>query len=304
MDDNTPYLRFTGILDPDGSFERGFGWTTQRIRKPQEPNTPLVVELVDDRGEPIHRVGVHAEVRDREGELDLPAHRIVAYLPYAEGARGVRLLLGDREVHHEELAAEPPSVSLRVLEVGEERVRVEWDAKHDRSVRFNVFLTDDRPTTYTLATGLEERMLDLEVAALPTGGLCRVSVLATDGLRSAVVTSEPFELPFLVTTAVIVEPRDGETLSPIQPLSLSGSAQEANRTRSPRSAVWSLDGVEVAWGEWNAVVATPEVGEHVLTLTVGTSGKHAAETSVRIVIGEPTEDEAEWSRGASELDGL
>jgi hypothetical protein len=296
------HLRFTGILHDDGRFEPGVGWTTTRIRFPAEPNSRHVVESLDEMGAVLDSAAAHITAIDDPAVAGHLAGDLVAYLPFTEAARSVRLRRGEQIVHENELALRPPILGQPEVDVTESRLVVRWRAEHDRPLVYNVFIADRRSRTFAIATGVVETGLELDASTLPGEGECRVAVLATDGLRSAHEVSEPFELPRRPSRLTIISPAEDETLPPDSPLTLLARGQDpSGEDLSERSVIWTVNERDVGSGRWMQAVEALEPGEHVITVNCDADGDRVS-ASVTLRVRQRTDDEQVWARIAAEID--
>ncbi|MBG6237101.1 hypothetical protein IWX78_000044 [Mycetocola sp. CAN_C7] len=297
----TTFLRFTGLIHDDGSFEPGVGWTTTRIRTPLEPNSQHIVEVIDEGDQVLEATAATITVSDDPAAAGRLVARLVAYLPLPDSGHTVRLRHGDEIVHTVDLAPRSPFIGQPELEFREDQILIRWDADHDRALSFNVFISGRRPSTYTLASGLTATELRVDVETLPVDGECTVAVLATDGLRSAHAVSAPLELPHRPPRLTILAPSEGQEISPDSPITLLGTGSfPSGEDLSERSATWSVDEVVVGRGSWIQVSEPLEPGEH--TVTVSSDSHGGVSASVAIRVRERSDDEQSWARIAAELD--
>jgi hypothetical protein len=296
------YLRYTGILHDDGSFEPGVGWTTTRIRFPAEPNSRHVVEALDESGAVLDSAAATITAIDDPALAGHLAGELVVYLPFAEAARSVRLRRGDEILHETDLALRAPILGQPEADVTESRLVVRWSVEHDRPLVHNIFIADGRARTFAIATGVVETGLEFDASTLPGEGECRVAVLATDGLRSAHEISEPFELPRRPSRLTIMSPAQDQAFPPDSPLTLLACGQDPSGDDLPeRSVTWTVDEREVGRGRWILAVDALEPGEHRITVTSDANDQRVIE-SVAIRIRERTEEEESWARIAVAMD--
>lgn len=131
---------------------------------------------------------------DGDGRLAL----VSRVLPLLPGVREVRLVHGTAVLAHLLVSPHPPTVQLEtpVLEGGHLRLAWTADDPDDEALLFTVqFSPDDGVTWQTLTVNLPEPVLAVAAGSLAGGAAVRFRVLATDGVHSAVATSEPFALP-------------------------------------------------------------------------------------------------------------
>jgi hypothetical protein len=299
---DTSYLRFTGTIRNDGTFVPGTGWTTTRIRSPLEPNSRYVVDVLDAEGTALESTVATLTVSDDPFAVERLAARVIAYVPFSEESRSVRLRHGDDVVHAAELARRAPVIEQPTVEVNDREVHIRWSAEHDRSLVFHVFVASGSAQTFTIATSLEASEVTIETELLPVEGDCTFAVLATDGLRSNHAVSERVELPFRPPRVTILSPTDGSEVPPDTSVTLLAHGElVSGDTLSERSVTWTIDDQPVGRGQWMLATDALPPGEHVVAVT---SDTHHGEVraSVTIRVRERTEDEEEWARIAATID--
>lgn len=304
------FVRFTGTLWESDEFTPGVGWETVRIARRPRADTegPYRLRLVDEADAVLVEVPVERRTDGcRRRETDgMDRERIVAYLPLPPAGRAIDLVRGDRILHRAELAPERPTVAIVDLVVdGEGQVRVRWEASHDRPLSFNVLFVDGRGRAIPVAAGVREPQLALATTELPGGPGCTLAVLATDGLRSGMARSDPFDLPERPPRVVIVSPADDGVLPPDQPLSLIGFALDpAGRGLPDERLVWMVDGHPIAEGQ--RLVATDPMapGGHEIALIYRGDGDVTARAVARVAVAERSPEHDEWQRVSAALVGF
>jgi hypothetical protein len=127
---------------------------------------------------------------------------------------------------------------------------------------------------------------DIDFDQLPGGESCKVAVVATDGVNTAIAETESFKVPIKPCISMILSPVEGDQFAPDKPLLLRGQGFDMeNNTAETEALFWtsSIDG-ELGKG---MLVEVPRlsIGSHSITLTAGT-GTRAGKATIPIqVIG-------------------
>lgn len=291
LEDRDPSLiRFSGTLTETMDFALSWGWETRRVLdNPGRGDGRYRLDVLAASGDALSSFSPRVDFR-REG--DLAVANVVAYVPLPPGAVEIvfmRVEPSERLLARAPLAAQPPRVAITTQEVGERSVRLAWAADHEQPLRYTVmYLRDDGPPL-TLAFAVEDQRITVPLADLPGSPAGRLAVLASDGLRSAVVESEPFAVPETPPTVVVMQPREDAGHPPDNPLSLLGMAHDPGGFELPdEGLVWSVDGREVGRGSRVAASAALEPGLHEVELRYAGSDS-VARLAVRVA--ERTEDD-------------
>jgi hypothetical protein len=284
MSDRRRFVRVCGRLWENMQFEPEPGWETETVHRRPTPDEAYQLVLRDGQGRVLVSVSPGFERQGcRAAAESMRYDRLLGYVPMHPDAATLELGRDDRVIYRATLASAPPTVRISGLEMSaDETVRVVWEAEHDRPLTFEVAFVDGRGRAFPVARRLEHTSLDVDTAPFPGGGGCRVGILATDGLRSAHVLSEPFAVPPKPPSLGIIRPADGETIEPDQPMTLSGYALDAGGEALPIEAYrWLVDGQEVARAARLALGPALAPGEHRVTLVL--DGYDATvEASVRV----------------------
>jgi hypothetical protein len=159
--------------------------------------------------------------------------------------------------------------------------RIAWTVDGDpQPVEYLIdYSHDDGSTWFPIGHRTTAFETSVDVDVMPGGDRCRVSVTATNGMRSRTVISEPFHVQRKPCSALIQQPIDGTTVSSGLLLKGNGWWLEESRVEI-ESLVWrsDVDG-DLGKGSMLDVRLTP--GRHCLTLSAG-SGKRRGTKSVHI----------------------
>lgn len=292
------YLRFVGKLWENGEFEPGIGWETTRIARNARSTPGYQLQLLDAAGDPLVDAGVELRAGacgGRRGQ-GMASHPVAGYLPLHPAGRTVVFRREATALHTVRLAAAPPRIAVGRVDLGGAgRVHLGWTVEHESPLWFNVVLVDGEGRAIPVARGLTEPRLVLPTADLPGGAGCSLAVLATDGLRSAMARSEPFDLPRQPARLVILAPADGDTIAADQPFSLLGRAHDlAGRPLPDDRLVWLVDGEVVARGRRLVPAGPLAPGDHRVELALASDDGEAPRATVRLRVPERSPAQDSW----------
>jgi hypothetical protein len=299
MSDGTPapgrFIRFVGWLREDGVFRLDVGWETPRITEPPRPSGDHRLELLDGQGQVLVSVAPQVASDDCQplgGRMK--SLRVLGYLPWSPGGATVRLRQDDRVLDARPLAPAPPEVAWEAARVADGALHLRWRARHSAPLTYAVGLVQGRRGVQVLdRSSASEASIPLE--GIPLQGECQAVVLATDGLRSATASSDPFVLPAKAPVVTILRPRAEEVFSEIEGVPLLGQAMAPDGRSLPEEGLrWAVDGVPVTQGRRVGWVDGLGAGSHAVELSL--DGEPAATQRVAIAVRARTPEEAEWVR--------
>jgi hypothetical protein len=305
------FLRFFGRLWESGEFEADWGWESTRLARRSLADPDHQLELVDANGAVVATGTVELRVSrcGHEEVQGVERARVVGQVALHPDARAVLLRRGDRVLHRAEIGTRAPGLGAVEVSVSADgQVHVRWRAEHDRPVVFNLVFVDGRHRRLPVARNLSAQEFRFDTAALPGGLGCSIAVLATDGLRSSLVRSAPFDLPEKPPRVVMLAPAEGDTLSPDQPFTLLGLAQDlAGQAVPDEHLVWFVDGVGVARGRRCSVAGPLAPGAHRIELACWQDGRAVATQACSVSVAERSPEQARWlemSRGLAATGAL
>jgi hypothetical protein len=286
----TRYLTITGTLLDETTLRLTHGFTLDEPPGPPPPGgerSPdvLIVENLDAEGRVLGR-GLVPTVPLCAYRTALPAPRLAAgAVAVPEDTYALRFVFHDREVHHFAVPRATPEVRLAWRPDGEQagaRV-IRWEASHPEraELAFVVLYSNDERSWIPLCLPQPETETAVDFDEMPGGEECRIRVLASDGLHTAVADSEAFSVRRKGPQPLILFPDDGAELPAGVPVTLWGQAmspEDPGRDSSELRWTSSLDG-ELGTGP--TVDAALSVGDHTLTLTVN-GGVHYAFVTVTV----------------------
>lgn len=283
------YIRFDGRLREDLQFERRLGWETPVIvRRAPEGDGEFAIDLRDDQGDVLVSVPVEADFDSgcNDEAHEMRTARIVGHIPLHADAHELVLHRKGRAIHREAVAPEPPTIDITTVEQRDNgRIKLEWSAKHPTGARLQyrvLFVSSDGKQRRGFPVVMESRRTSavVDTRSLPGGRACQLTVLATDGLRSAVAVSKPFKVAEPDATVVVQAPIDRATVSSAQPVTACGRAYDAGGAALPLDGLtWRLDGDLVSEGECLIALHDLEPGTHRIELSwLNGGGKAIAES--------------------------
>jgi len=163
-----------------------------------ERQSPVVLRAKRGDGETLHEfpvlVNLYSEMSraaDREGLVD-------AAIAISPETRALELVVGEKVADALSVGGAPPAVRgvQRVTAQGKDLVialALDEDLPHGHT--FSVQVSVDHGRTWqTVGVGLKEPIFTIDRAQFREGEELQVRVLATNGLSSSIVTSEPFRV--------------------------------------------------------------------------------------------------------------
>ncbi|MCA9571860.1 MAG: hypothetical protein KC656_28680, partial [Myxococcales bacterium] len=125
------WLRISGLLWEDLTFEPDVGWETDTIAaRPPEGEGPWTVSLHDEAGTVLALARPEVRFVDPGGVRAMRRARVVAYLPLRSGARELRLAREHQVLHTQPVSPFRPKVEVSSLEVEDGTVHLAWTALH------------------------------------------------------------------------------------------------------------------------------------------------------------------------------
>jgi hypothetical protein len=104
---------------------------------------------------------------------------------------------------------------------------------------------------------------------LPGGEACRVGVIATDGVNTVELDSEPFRVAVKGCVAIILGPADGAALASDEPVWFQGQGFHIEEGRPETEHLGWTSSIDGDLGSDPLFERTLSPGKHVITLTTG-----------------------------------
>ena len=290
------YLVLTGILHPDNRFEYRASYLTDNPDVYRgNLMSPLIAELLDDKGELLLRQPLSATAFCLDGETSREL-RVSGALPFPANTRNVRLVREGARVFDLHLSDRLPELQITWRPPGlvEGKQVVTWETRHAENLPVTCFVrySQDGKRWRRVAASTSRSEVTIDFDELPGGEECRIAVVASAGAHTTSAESSLFAVPVKPCRAMIFAPKDGATLAAGQAVALRGQGfyLEENRPET-RALLWksSRDG---ELGQGMAVDAPGlSPGEHEITLTVA-QGRRAGTAIIKVYVqGIPDEHE-------------
>lgn len=290
------FIHFEGTIWENLDSIPAPGWESNRpAHEPESGDGSFALELLDQDGNVAVSVSPLADFDSgcdvRGGRMRFA--RIVSHIPLVEKAATLRLRSEQKVIYQQEIAATPPSIKITGCRLDRRGLaHLQWRARHDRPLSYNVAFVSGKRRPFLLARGLTGSKTTVSTGNLP-GGPGRFSVLATDGVRSDSATSRQVRLTALPRLRIL-QPLDGGTFPPDQPATLLGQVLDgAGSPLSPESFVWEVDGRTIARGTRQSAVFGLVPGAHRVTLSYPDRGG-VVNTTVRFKVAKRSPQQQQW----------
>jgi hypothetical protein len=215
-------------------------------------------------------------------------------IPWTDGTRKVVFKYQDKVIGQVTASPHPPSLQLTAPAGGEHWVgtgkqTISWKASDaDRNpLSFLVQYSPDGGTTWQgLAANLQTDSLEFDADYLPGSGQGLIRVVATDGLNTTQVVSQPIVVDPKGPQVSIGAPQDGQTFDVGAPIILRGLATDVqDGPLSGATLRWTSDQGASLGSGLQQIATTLPVGDHVITLTATDREGLTASASVHITVG-------------------
>ena len=203
-------------------------------------------------------------LRFGSGEDAAGPYAFQAYVPNVDRGASIRIVRDDDTVWERRASERPPKVGRLSAKADDDgRLTVAWEgdvAGEDREVWLQ--WSSDRGATWQgLTAGSANRRPSSTASGLPSGSI-QVRMLLNDGFETAISKPTTVRIPSRPMQAVILSPREGETLVVGRPLRLWANAIGPDgEPLDDERASWVVDDNEVGRGLdiWTEM---PPPGEH------------------------------------------
>jgi hypothetical protein len=290
----TQYLRVIGRLYPDLRLRLRPGYLSD---KPQwidrEGDSPLSAELINEAGDRIATFPLRL-LASCGGESSAGAALGVrGWIPLHPQTRSVRYVYRGHLLFEQRRSEAGPQAAFawKPPERVDGQHRVKWKAEHPEGSAVQSFLRyshDGGQTWIRIGGRTEAGEQTVDFDQLPGGERCLLALVATDGINTHVVESEPFRVAEKACYAMILGPLDGANLPAGQPVHLEGQGFWLEEARTEREALEWISSVDGEIGRGAAVEAVLSPGRHTLTLLAG-HGQRKSKAGVRVTVGVNTE---------------
>ncbi|MCI0536188.1 MAG: DUF642 domain-containing protein [Verrucomicrobiales bacterium] len=250
-------------------------------------NHPVRFQLLDNAGVVLAEYLAPLESYEDGETAEASVSRAI---PMLDGARTIRLVNGATVLVELPVSAQPPAVALNPPALANGQLNLAWtatDADGD-TLQFTTQLSaDDGRTWQTLTVNQSERNLSLDSTRLPGGAAVRVRTIATDGVRSAIATSDAFALPKHAPSVRITGVTDGQQMDFGAAVSAEGFGYDAeDGSLADAALTWTLDGPDARQGAGRALsLSNLSPGAYTLALigidSDGQTGAHTIQFVIR-----------------------
>jgi hypothetical protein len=287
-----PFLMLNFRLHRDGRVQIGPSYVVRGVGPANDGRraVPLIIDVLDAKDEVLesHRCRTFNPYQDPDGAY-------VDYcemIPWRSDGRRLRFVRGGEVLAINDVPERGPEVRLRGMDRVDRNgdlLRLEWeaDAATESVVRYS---NDGGRTWTTVAAGLTETRLVLDLDLLPGGDECRLEVLCSAGLGSTAVETDPFPVRRKTRRAYIVTPHEGETFGVGQPVNFSGAGHSPDLGVSAFEEVtWSSSLAGTLGAGYQVTRDDLRAGTHRITLSVpdGQGGESTASVWIRIEEPQP-----------------
>jgi len=291
------FLRIQGTWRTNKSYKPRPGLETIKIpdcaQKTSDPNAPCNLQLVLlDKESTELWTGTPVL---RGGQCSSPdAWTLSGYIPLLPAADAYEIRYHSLVVYRSPIVAEPPRVRIHACKVYDDKAHISWQPAQQGGNYFYSLacLLDQR--TFPLALHLRGQETTLDMARLPGHKQARLALRISDGVRSSVELSEPFDIPEKPPIVTIQEPAPDQSFAATQPVSLVGQVRDVTgRALAPQQMSWWLDEQWLANGQEQLVLTNLDQGRHLIRLVY--TEKQVVTEAVVYVTVEPLQDwEKEW----------
>ena len=288
-------LLFRAVLDPDGTTTVLPAVPVDRVPGTDDPEGTHTLVALDADGAEVHAVRftpVETHGDAVEGQPDTETGDVAAVvLPASIEDVALIELREETEV----LASVPvsentPEVTVDVPTTGTaDEVTFTWqaqDADGDALSHTLRYSADDGQSWTVLAIDGEATSVSVPRWALPGSETARIQVITSDGVNSAVVTSDAFAMPNLPPVVTVTAPEDGAVVSGAQTVVFTGSAVDAEDGDLSSTLVWTSDR-DGRIGTGAALTRRADElseGEHVIRATATDGDGATASSSITMTV--------------------
>lgn len=220
------------------------------------------------------------------------AVQLAAWLPLLPKASSYEVRNGGVTLYTSPIPEAPPSVRITSCTLDGDTIRVAWHAQASGVAHLHArvaCILGNR--TFPLATLRNQHTLDTSLANVPGPGDAYISVMVSDGVRSAVALSEKFSLPARPPVLTVLSPADQGSYGFHEPIALTGAAMDTGgRTLPDQGIQWLCDGQVVTRDARSALLTGLSPGQHRITLSA-----EGSQASVTVTVRDQTPDQREWA---------
>ena len=288
------------VTDADGQVRFLAGLPVDQGPTPDDPAGTHTAVVLDAAGGVLHAVRftplgaepVTAGAPDAPEEPSAEHGWIAAVIlpDSVPDAASLELRSGEQVLATMPVSANAPQVLVDVPTTGDQdRVTFTWeatDADGDVLTHAVRYSADDGASWTTVGMDLEGSSSSVPRWALAGSAAARVQVIASDGVNTAVTTSDAFAMPNLAPELAVTSPEDGAVVSGAQTIVLAGSAFDAEDGDLSAELVWTsdLDGRLGTGGTVTRRADELSEGVHVITATATDAAGVTSTSSVGLTV--------------------
>jgi hypothetical protein len=287
------YLYLNYRMDRDGQVELGPsfhlpGHTSTVMHREYGLLSPASCELIDADGQVV--TFHHCHLSDPEQDPDGSYLSFREAIPWDPQVTTIRFLRSGAVVHSIELPERSPEVSIqqpRHNELRKNVMTVEWRGQHpEQPLTYLLRYSHDGGSTWrAVATDLTGPPHAVNLDFLPGGQQCVFQVVASAGIRTTVVETEPFAVPQKPRQAYILSPEPSASFAQGEPVVLRGGGFSPDfGTTEFEDVVWTSN-VDGVIGVGHEVVAYRlSSGQHKINLSFpdGVGGEASTSVFIRV----------------------
>lgn len=215
-------------------------------------------------------------------------------LPYIDSVTAVRLKHNLKILDQLQPGTRSPDIKINPVETkklpnaGE--FKLTWSADEpdgDKVYYLTLLSTDNQKIWRVISSGVPHPRLSYDVSRMPKSDSIYFQVLASDGVNTSSDTIGPFNATVKNPTALIINPKDGDSIKQGWPIILlgSGDSPEEENTIPEERITWS-SGISgfLGNGQTLQVEKTLPKGKHVITLSVMDKYGNKGSASVNLII--------------------
>lgn len=284
------YLRVIGRLYPDNKLELRPSYLIDSPRRPKEdPNGQIRAELFDEQGKLIlkHRLSTKLYL---VASNKTPTLAVRGEIPFPSNTSLIKLYKDDVELYELPVPKGKPKISItwNPPEIVKGKQTMAWKGTHsikDHPIQYFLRYTYDNGKTWQrVGWRTIEPKQEIDFDQLPGGKMCKIAVVATDGVNTVMEESSSFSVSVKPCQVFILEPKDGAEFHTGERIVLRGQGYFLEEgIAETKNLIWrsSLDrklGVGML-----LEVPKLKVGTHEIHLIAG-KGKRAGKAMIKIRI--------------------
>ena len=280
------YLILTGILYEDNRLVLQPSFITDDPKYSTEDiNSPLIVEMSNDKGQVTSRYRVPTGPLKTQQKNELG---VIGKVPFPPETRLIRFYREKVLIHKLDVPKNKPTVRInwQPPAKAEGTFDIEWVAEHrdNKEMHFLVLYSNSNGKSWrplSLPSANHQFRINFDDLA---GGLCRIGIVATDGVNTVWTTSPNFRVPTKPCLAMILSPLNGARVQADNGVNLWGQGYYLEENKPEyQNLYWISDKDGILGRGANVALANVSPGKHRITLVAGTK-KRTGKASILINI--------------------